>query len=612
MHPLDENNWHHIIRPGSRVYIGSNAACPHGLIRSMLANYQKLVDIELVHILTLGPTPWIEPPYNKTFQVNSFFLGPGIRDVVNDGLGDYTPASLSDIPSIFNDKVLPLDVALIQVSPPDESGNCSLGVSVDISLAACRAARVIVAQINPSMPRTFGRTTIHCDEIDYVLEIDEPLIELRLPPPDSVTERIGRNVANLIEDGSTLQLGIGRIPNAICRYLTDHRHLGIHTETFSDGVVDLMQAGVIDNSRKTLNPGKTIAAFAMGTAEFYRALHLNKDIELHPTEYTNHPMTIAAHDYMVSINSALQVDITGQVASDTLGARFYSGIGGNVDFMRGAALSNGGLAIVALPSTAKGGSVSRIVPQLYEAAGVVATRADVHFVVTEFGIATLRGRSIRERVLELIGVTHPHFREDLLREARKRKLIPESLNVPLETDEAIAGVAFQRVTLRNEPFVIRPLMPSDERRLQEFFYSHDEDTIKSRYGHVITRMSRERARQLVGVDQTRDLALGIYEVKGPRQLIHAVGRYYLDDSGNSGEMAFVVRESMRRHGMGTQLLLRMLEVARQRHLQSLWAIVARPNMPMAKLFLKHGARRVPYDDSAYAKFEFPLQTTAPE
>lgn len=608
MEPLDENNWHRIILPGSRVFVGSNAACPHGLIRSVLNHHHKLVDIELVHILTLGPTPWVDPPYDTTFQVNSFFLGPGIRDVVNNGLGDYTPASLSDIPAIFDEKVLPLDVALIQVSPPDENGNCSLGLSVDVIPAACRSARVIIAQVNPSMPTTFGKTAISCNEIDYFMEIDELPSELMPAPADSVTERIGRNVANLVEDCSTLQLGIGKIPNAICTNLGGHQHLGIHSEMFSDGVMDLMRAGVIDNSRKNLNPGKTVAAFAMGTAGFYRSLDRNRDVELHPTEYTNHPLTIAAHDRMVSINSALQVDITGQVASDTLGARFYSGIGGNIDFMRGAALSKGGLAIVALPSTAKDGTISRIVPQLYEAAGVVATRADVHFVVTEFGIATFRGRSIRERVLELIGVTHPQFREDLLREARRRKLIPESQNVPLETDEAIAGVAFQRIILADEPFVVRPLMPADERRIQEFFYSHDEETIKSRYGHVVTRMSRKRARQLVGVDQTRDLALGIFEVKGPRQLMHAIGRYYLDDDGHSGEMAFVVREQMRRHGMGSQLLTRMLEVARQRKLHSLWAIVDRSNAPMIKLFLKRGGRKVDYDDPAYAKFEFSLNT----
>ncbi len=595
-----------MIRPGSRVFVGSNAACPHGLIRSMLSQHQKLLDIELVHILTLGPTPWVDPKYVSTFRVNSFFLGPGVREAVNSGLGDYTPASLSDIPALFDDKVLPLDVALIQVSPPDADGYCSLGLSVDVIPAACRSARLIIAQVNPSMPTTCGKTRIHRDTIDYFAEIDEQPTELAQLPPDSVTERIGLHVANLVEDCSTLQFGIGRIPNAICKNLAGHKHLGVHTEMFSDGVMDLMRAGVIDNSCKTINPGKIVAAFSMGSAALYRSLNHNKEVEFHPTEYTNHPVTIATHKHMVSINSALQVDITGQVASDTLGARFYSGIGGNIDFMRGAALSDGGMAVVALPSTAKNGTISRIVPQLYDAAGVVATRADVHFVVTEFGIATLRGRSVRERVLELITVTHPSFREDLLREARRRNLIPETQNVPLNTDDAIGGVAFRRITLNNEPFVLRPLMPSDERRIQEFFYSHDEDTIKSRYGHVVTRMSRERARQLVGVDQTRDLALGIFEVKGPRQLMHAIGRYYLDDDQQSAEMAFVVREEMRRHGMGSQLLLRMLDVARQRGLRSLWAIVARANVGMIKLFVKQGGKKASSDDPAYAKFEFPL------
>lgn len=589
MKPLQPKDWMEIARPGSRLFIGSGAGCPQALVRSMLSVHHELKDIELVHILTLGETPWVEPKYRDTFRTNSFFLTQTLREAVKEAECDYTPCFLSEVPALFLENILPLDAALVMVSPPDAYGYCSLGVNVDVVAAACRSARRVVAQINPRMPFTNGESFLHVSQIHYALEYEEPLPEWRSEPEDpEAARKIGDYVAQLIEDGSTLQLGIGHVPNQVCYSLMGHRHLGIHTEMFSDGVMELFLKGVVDNTRKTYNQGKMVAAFCMGSEKLYQFVNGNQHIRMLPTESTNNIANIARNDKMVAINSAFEVDLTGQVAAESVSGQFYSGIGGIVDFMRGAALSKGGLPIIALPSTARGGTISRIVPQLTPGGGVVGSRADVHFVVTEYGIATLRGRSLRERALELIQVAHPDFREDLLRYAYESKLVPAYQKLtPLPVSE-IGGVEFQRVTLRGEEFILRPLHPSDERRIQEFFYSHTPETVRLRYGHPVNRMSRDRAYGLVSVNQQKDLALAIFEVKGPRQRIHAIGRYYLDEDGKAGEVAVVVREEMRRYGMGSLLIERMTEIARRRHLKELWALVAPENEPMLRLFRKLG------------------------
>ncbi len=589
MKSLQPKDWIEIARPGSRLFIGSGAGCPQALVRSMLGSHQVLKDVELAHILTLGETPWVEPKYRDTFRTNSFFLTQNLREAVNAAECDYTPCFLSEVPSLFLEGILPLDAALVMVSPPDAHGYCSLGVNVDVVAAACRAAKKVVVQINPRMPFTNGESFLHTSQIHYALESEAPLPEWRsLPEDPEAARQIGDYVAQLIEDGSTLQLGIGHVPNQVCYSLAHHRHLGIHTEMFSDGVMELFQQGVVDNTRKTYNPGKMVASFCMGSENLYRFVDGNQHIRMLPTESTNNIANIARNDKMVAINSAFEVDLTGQVAAESVSGQFYSGIGGIIDFMRGATLSKGGLPIIALPSTAKDGEISRIVPQLSPGAGVVGSRADVHFVVTEYGIATLRGRSLRERALELIQVAHPDFREDLLRYAYERKLVPGYQKLaPLPVSE-IGGVEFQRVRLHEEEFILRPLHPSDERRIQEFFYSHSPETVRLRYGHPVNRMSRDRAYGLVSVNQQKDLALAVFEVKGPRQRIHAIGRYYLDNDGKSGEVAFVVREEMRRFGMGTLLLERMTEIARRRKLKSLWALVAQENEGMIRLFRKQG------------------------
>lgn len=413
------------VKRRQRVFVGSGAAEPQALVAALAARGGELADNEILHILTLGIAPYSDPCYRSAFRHNAFFIGPNVRAAVAEGRADYTPIFLSEIPRLFRSRRVALDVALIQVSPPDVHGFCSYGVSVDVVKAAAESASVVVAEVNAQMPRSLGDSFIHVDHIDHLVEVDTPLLQSVPAAPDDTALEIGRHVAELIEDGSTLQLGIGAIPNAVLLHLGKKRDLGIHTEMFSDGVIDLIEAGVINCARKTLLPGKVVTSFCMGSERLYQYVDNNPLFEFRTAEFTNDPTVIARNAKMVAINAALEVDLTGQVCADSIGDSFYSGIGGQVDFIRGSARSEGGKPIIVLRSTAKQGAVSRIVPHLHEGAGVVTTRGDVHYVATEYGVADLWGKSVRERALALISIAHPDFRPDLLAEARRRRLIYE-------------------------------------------------------------------------------------------------------------------------------------------------------------------------------------------
>lgn len=586
---LKSQDWEKLIRPGSRVFIGSGAGCPQALVRSLIQAAPALKDIELIHVHTAGETPWVDRTVADTFSVNTFVHGAAINEAIREGRADYTPCFLSEIPGLFLDGIVPLDAALVQATPPDAHGYCSLGVSVDVVSSACRAARVVIAQINPRMPRTHGQSFLHVDHIDAFLTGDEALVAIPSPRASAEHATIGRYVAQLIEDGSTLRLGIGALPEAVLAALAGHQNLGVHSEMLGDGYLALLRSGVINNSRKSLHPGKTITSFCLGTQALYDHVHDNPHVEFHPTEYVNNPLVIARNDRMVSVTCALEIDLSGQVVADPLGHGFHSGLGGQVDFIRGATMSRGGLPIIALPSTTADGASSRIVPHLREGAGVVTSRGDVHYIVTEFGIATLRGRSLRERALELIQVAHPRFRDDLLREAIASGLLPAYQRSSPRPVRDLGDLESQRLTLADGRYLLRPLHPSDVRRLQEFFYSHTLETIQMRYGYAVTRMPRERAYDLVNVDQSHDLALAIFETQGPREIIHAVGRYYLDGDDRSAEVAFVVRETKRRCGMASALMDAILAVARKRGLHSIWGRVRKDNLPMLALFRRYGA-----------------------
>lgn len=420
------------LRSGDRIFIGSNAAEPQTLVNALTVAADHVDHAEIVHIMTMGTAPYSEAKFAKRFRHNAFFIGANVREAVNDCRADYTPIFLSEIPALFRNGQIPLNHALVMVSPPDAHGYCSLGVSVDVVKAAVESAPYIIAEVNRQMPRTLGDSFIHVSRIDSFVESDCPLLELRAQVQTDVARRLGSNVADLIDDGATLQMGIGGIPDAVLDCLVTKHDLGIHTEMFSDGVMKLVEAGVVTGRRKSLRFGKIVASFCMGTRALYDFVDNNPSIEFLPTEYVNDPFIIARNDNMVAINGAIEVDLTGQVCSDSIGERFYSGIGGQVDFMRGAARSRGGKPIMVLPSTAglrSGTTVSRIVATLKPGAGVVTSRGDVHYVVTEWGSAYLHGKSIRERALSLIRIAHPTFREELLKAARLRHLIPEYATV---------------------------------------------------------------------------------------------------------------------------------------------------------------------------------------
>jgi acyl-CoA hydrolase/RimJ/RimL family protein N-acetyltransferase len=602
-----EIQWQQLLKSGNRIFIGSNAAVPNALIQNLIDKSNNLHDIEVVHILTLSDNIWVEPQHKDLFKVNALFIGgKNVREAIADGRADYTPCFLSEVSKLFAENVLPLDAALVMVSPPDEYGYCSLGVSVDVVSAAIKHAKYVIAQINPKMPRTNGHSFVHINQIDAWMEREQALPELTPSTLDRVTEQIGQYVAMLISNGDTLQLGIGKIPNAVLRYLSNHKDLGIHSEMISDGIIDLMVKGVINNRKKTFHKGKTITTFCMGTQHLYDFVDANPHVEFYPSEHVNSPVNISRNDNMASINSAIEVDLSGQVVSDSIGYQFYSGIGGQVDFIRGASLSKGGKPIIALASTTKDGKVSKIVPHLTEGSGVVTSRGHVHYVVTEYGIANLRGKSIRERALELIRVAHPKFRAQLLNDVRKHYWVPEyQENTPTSVPE-LGSVEFKRFVFGDTEYLLRPLGPVDERKLQEFFYSHNKETLMLRYNHHITQMSREKSCTLVSVDQHKDLALCFIEREDSGDIIQAVGRYYYIESDNSCESAFVIKESKRGKGMAQTLLSEMIKIARIRKVNKMFAYIRSDNKPMIKVFEKSGFQRKPSEDFHEVELELLL------
>jgi acetyl-CoA hydrolase len=410
------------IQSGQRVFLTGNCSVPQTVLAALTARANELTDVEIVQVLTVGSADYVAPEMAGHLRANTLFISDNVRAAVNEGRADFTPCFLSEIPGLFKSGRLPLEAVLIQVSPPDEHGFCSFGVEVGVTKPAAQSAKLVIAEINPNMPRTLGDSFIHISKLDVIVPVDYRLPEVHMAAGDEVTERIADRVAELIPDGATLQTGIGAIPDAVLRRLTDRKDLGVHTELFSDGVIDLVERGVITGERKTLHPGKIVAGFMLGTQRLYDFAHDNPVVELHPTDYVNDPFIIAQNARMVAINSAIEVDLTGQVCADSIGPRLYSGVGGQVDFIYGAARSKGGVPIIALPSriTKKDGrSLSKIVPMLQQGAGVVTTRNHVHYVVTEYGAADLYGKTIAQRAEALIAIAAPEFRDELRQAARQ-------------------------------------------------------------------------------------------------------------------------------------------------------------------------------------------------
>ncbi|MDH7486070.1 MAG: acetyl-CoA hydrolase/transferase C-terminal domain-containing protein [Anaerolineae bacterium] len=409
------------IKSGDRIFLTGNCSVPQVLLGALVARAHELENVEICHALTLGSSDYVKPEMEGHIRVNALFIGPNVRQAVQEGRADYTPNLLSEFPLLFSQGLLPLDVAFVHLSPPDEHGFCSYGIETGLTKTPAESARLIIAEVNPHMPRCLGDSFIHVSRLDYIVPVNYPLLELPMTE-GGLTDlhvRIAEHIAELIPDEATMQMGIGAIPDAVLRFLYHKKDLGVHTELFSDSVIDLVEAGVLTNARKTLHPGKIIAGFMLGTKRLYDWANNNPLIELHRTEYINDPFVIAQNHRQVAINSAIEVDLTGQVCADSIGPKLYSGVGGQLDFIYGAARSKGGVPIIALPSTARDGQFSRIVPMLKQGAGVVTTRNHVHYVVTEYGVADLYGKTIRQRAQALIRIAHPRFRDELTQAAKE-------------------------------------------------------------------------------------------------------------------------------------------------------------------------------------------------
>lgn len=584
-----------LIRPGRRILIGSGAAEPVALVEALVTAGEHLADNEIVHLLTLGPAPYVRAELADRFRHAAFFIGPNVREAVQDGRADFIPVFLSEIPELIRSRRVRVDVALIQASPPDAHGFVSLGVSVDVVRAAVDSADLVLAEINPRMPRTHGDSFLHVSQIDRLIPVDAPLLELRAEPPGDVEAAIGRHVASLVPDGATVQTGIGSIPDAVMAALGGHADLGVHTEMLSDGVMALARAGVITGARKSLLRGKMVTSFVMGSAALYAWAHDNPALEMRGSDFTNAPAVIARNDGMVSVSSALAVDLTGQVAADTLMGKFFSGIGGQVDFVRGAAASRGGKSIIALRSTARNGTVSRIRGALEEGAGVVTSRGDVRHVVTEYGVADLWGRSVRERALALIEIAHPDVRGELLDEAKRRRYVFADQRVPRavypwqeERREALPG---------GTPVVVRPVRMSDEEALQRLFYELSDDSTYHRF--MAYRRIHPHAEMCQLVDSDYESSMGLVVCEPERGELVAMARYDVDPATRLGDIAFVVRDDWQGRGIGTRLLARMSEIGRARGLAGFTADVLASNKAMLMVFHKSGlALTSRYDGSA--------------
>jgi len=583
------------IHPGDRIFVGSGCGEPQYLLGSLVDYVKKdpkaFLETELIHIWTLGVAPYADETLQQNFRLNSFFVGDSTRNAVNRGAADYTPIFLSEVPDLFYREITPIDVALIQTSPPDEHGYMSLGISVDIVKAAIEKASLIIAQVSSFMPRIHGDGFINVEEVDFLVPHDEPLIEYNPEPISDTAQKIAGYVARIVEDGSTIQVGYGYAPNALITHLHNKKHLGVHTELLTDGVVELIKCGVVDNSRKTIDRGKTVASFCMGRRETYDYLHDNPSVEFKTIDYTNNPLTISKLKGMTAINSAMEVDLTGQATAESLGETFYSGIGGQADFMRGSVLAPGGKSILALPSTALGGKVSRIVPTLLPGAGVTLTRGDVHYVVTEYGIAYLHGKNIRERAMDLIFIAHPNFRPWLVSEAKRLGLIyKDQAFIPGKGGKYPDSLETRRTTYLGLEIFLRPVKISDEPLLKDFFYSLSDESMYYRFISARGNVPHKLRQEFVVIDYTRDMVIlaviedretGIEEIVG-------VGQYSLNRDMHMAEVALVARDDYQRKGIGQELLSYLTYLAKRQGLLGFTAEVIANNRSMLRLFNKMG------------------------
>jgi acyl-CoA hydrolase/ribosomal protein S18 acetylase RimI-like enzyme len=576
------------IKNGSRVFIGTGCGEPQKLIRAMVKD-ETNQDIILYQMFSSTLADYVnDKSFLARFSIKLFFISLYMRQAAFEGKIDYLPIYLSQIPEIFASKEIGLDVALVQVSPPDKFGFCSLGISVDITLSGLKNATIVIAQVNPAMPKTLGDSFVHIDEIDYFVFYEEPLVEAFADKKNQkVIERIGHYVRQLVPDGATLQVGFGHLPDAVVPFLKDKKDLGIHTQVITDGLLPLFKAKAVTNRNKSYLPDRVVASLCMGTKELYQYVDNNPMFYFKSSEFVNDPNVIARNDNFISISSALEVDLTGQICTDSKGHLFYSGIGDQVDFIRGSSMSKGGFSIIVIPSTAQNGEVSRIVTHLSEGAGVATTRGDIDIVVTEYGIAELRRKSIYQRVMELVQIAHPKFRKALIEEAKKRHYIFIDQISPTCQDLLFLDDYKSSKKLRNGSNIeFRPLLPSDEFESRNFYYSLQEDSIYYRFFNKRRIFSRDMLqKEWAGVDYTKNMTIiGLMQF-GRRKSIMAIGSYVETDN-NMAEVAFLVKEELHGMGVGTRLLDILESIAKKNNFTGFTAIVLAENNKMIKVFKK--------------------------
>ena len=592
------------IHPGNRIFIGTACAEPQYLVQALVkyveSNPKAFFDAEVFQVWTLGVAAYTKEKFKSNFRHNSFFIGDNTRDAVNAGLADYTPIFLSQVPDLFRRGIVPVDVALIQTSLPDRHGYVSLGISVDIVAEAVEKARLVIAQVNANMPRVQGDGFLHIEKIDYLIPYDEPVLEFNTVVDDEIATRIGDYVSRLVQDGDTIQVGYGSRLNSILRSFKGKKRLGVHTELMSDGIVELMKLGVIDNSRKKIDRGKTVATFCMGRKETYDYIHDNPAIEFRTIEYTNNPLVIAQHDNMVAINSALEIDLTGQATAESIGKVFYSGVGGQADFMRGAILARNGKTILTIQSTAQDDTVSRIVPFLSEGCGVTMIRGDIHYVVTEYGIAYLHGKNIRERAMELIAIAHPKFRPGLVEEAKKLNLIyKDQAFVPGKRGEYQESIETYKTTKSGLQLLYRPPKISDEPLVKDFFYSLSDQSLYRRFISSRKDMPHERLQEFVVIDYMQELVILATRVTEDNEQVVGIGQYGIGQDVHSAEVAFAVRDKEQKQGIGTELLNYLIFLGKKNGLLAFVAEVLYENKPMLTVFERAGFKVVSSGEGLY-------------
>jgi acyl-CoA hydrolase/GNAT superfamily N-acetyltransferase len=581
-----------LIKPGQRVFIGTGCGEPVALVKALTDRAHELTDVEIIQLLAKGEAPYASRRFSDSFKVNSFFIGTTIRQHIQEGLGDYTPVLLSDIPRLFSSGRLPLDVVLIQVTPPDSRGQVSLGVSVDIVKSATENGSLVIAQVNPQMPHTLGDSFIDIYDLDFLVPVDTPILERQQSNATVDTLKIGEYIAALIEDGSTIEFGIGRIPHGVIEFLKDKKDLGIHTELLTDSIIPLIESGAVNGRRKTTDRGKIVASFCMGSKKLYDFIDNNPVFCFRPTEYVNDSHVISRQFKMAAINMALEVDLTGQVCADSLGSLFYSGIGGQVDFNRGAAQGKEGKAIIALESTARDGQISRIVTRLTPGAGVVTTRGEAHYVVTEYGVAYLHGKSIQERVMALICIAHPKFRDQLLKEAIEAKYLRQEMSEV--GDRFFVASHEMRTTMLlddGNQVTFRPVHPTDEHSMRDLLYALSQETLYYRFMTHKPKFSHSQIQNFVYIDHRRDVAIVGTVPEAHGEDIVAVGRYYLDSKTNRAEVAFVIRDDWQNHGIGKFLFKHLVNLAKRSGIAGFDAEVLRDNRRMQTIF-NHSDYRV--------------------